>query len=515
LTLSYAAIALLAALASGLIVLATVRSYYQQREQLYLAENARGFTDRLAAAIKNGADLQAQVEGLSFVLQARIRLLGLQNEVLADSGSPRPTDVSVGAFAFDMQVPRPPAQPQPLAQLPDRITIITIEKSPVRVTGSLPMTIPLPEDPLLGLDDGLFMYSSIPVAGPTFGLGFRKPLMDESGDRSDQIVSLPMIDSTGELRGFVELSDGPAYGNEIGKSVAWAWLLAGSIAVVLAAIVGWWVSRRISQPIVALTRVTAAMSAGDLSTRSRVTGRDEIGTLAHSFNEMADQVEETITTLRRFVSDAAHELHSPLTALQTDLELSASETEPVRRDELIAQAQQQALRLRELADSLLDLSRVEAAGRSSFIAVNLGDLLRDLSEPYASQADQAGLTLVLDVPPDPIGIHGDPAQLRRAIGNLVDNAIKFTPEGGTITIGLQKNAGVIDLSVQDTGIGIPEEDVPQLFSRFHRGRNVANYPGNGLGLAIVKAIVEAHGGTASAANTVPGARFCLALPENR
>jgi signal transduction histidine kinase len=123
--------------------------------------------------------------------------------------------------------------------------------------------------------------------------------------------------------------------------------------------------------------------------------------------------------------------------------------------------------------------------------------------------------LLLEVPQDPIEIRGDPAQLRRAIGNLVDNAIKFTPEGGAITIGLKKDAGAIELCVQDTGIGVPEDDLPQLFSRFHRGRNAASYPGNGLGLAIVKAIVEAHGGTVSAINTSPGARFCIRLPEAR
>jgi signal transduction histidine kinase len=197
------------------------------------------------------------------------------------------------------------------------------------------------------------------------------------------------------------------------------------------------------------------------------------------------------------------------------LELSASETDESRRATLIDQAQQQAARLRELADSLLDLSRVEAARQAAFVAVNLNDLLRDLSEPYASQAEQAGLTLSLDLTQDPIELRGDPAQLRRAIGNLLDNAIKFTPEGGTVTIGLKQDAGISELCVQDTGIGIPEDDLPQLFNRFHRGRNVANYPGNGLGLAIVRAIVEAHGGQVSAANTSPGARFCMRLPKAR
>jgi signal transduction histidine kinase len=509
LTLSYAAIALLAALALGLILLTTVRSYYQQREQLYLFDNAQGLTVKLAAAIKEDANLQEVVNALSFVVQARIRLLGQNEEVLADSGSPQPTDVTLGAVAFDIKAPEPPLP------LGDRFTVIAIQqKGPDPVTKTLPLNLPIPDEPFADVTKPNLIYRSFSVAGPTFGLGLQQSALDEMGGRSDQIVQLPMTDDTGQLRGYLELSDGPAYGSEIVKSVAWAWALSGSIAVILAAIVGWLVSRRISQPIVALTQVTTAMSAGDLAQRAQVAGRDELGILAHSFNEMADQVEETITTLRRFVSDAAHELHSPLTALQTDLELSASEPDEARRSTLILQAQQQALRLRELADSLLDLSRVEAAGkRDSFDVVNLTDLLHDLSEPYASQADQAGLTLSLELPQDPIELRGDPPHLRRAIGNLIDNAIKFTPEGGTITIGLQKNAGAIELCVQDTGIGIPEDDLPQLFSRFHRGRNVANYPGNGLGLAIVKAIVEAHGGSVSAINTSPGARFCITFPE--
>ncbi|HTP08812.1 MAG TPA: HAMP domain-containing sensor histidine kinase [Anaerolineae bacterium] len=508
LTLSYAGIALLAALALGLILLTTVRSYYQQREQLYLAENAQGFTPKLAEAVKEGIDLRPQVEGLSFVVQARIRLLGLHQEVLADSGSPQPTDVALGTVGVNVKAP------QLSALTNDRFTIITINKSSNILTDTLSLPAPVPDVPADGTQR-MLIYRSIPVAGPTFGLGLDTTAVDASGGRSDQIVTLPMIDSTGQLQGYVELSDGPAYGSEIVKNVAWAWALAGSIAVALAAIVGWLISRRISKPIVALTQATAAMSEGDLSTRAQVMGRDEIGTLAQSFNEMADQVEETIMTLRRFVSDAAHELHSPLTALQTDLELSAGERDETQRAALIAQAQQQALRLRELADNLLDLSRVEAGGQTLFVTVNLSDLLRDLSEPYASQADQAGLTLSLELPQDPIELRGDPAQLRRAIDNLIDNAIKFTPEGGTITIGLQKTAGAIELCVQDTGIGIPEDDLSQLFSRFHRGRNVVNYPGNGLGLAIVKAIVEVHGGSVHVANTLPGARFCLAFPEAR
>ena len=513
LTLSYGAVALLAALASGAILLTNLRSYYQQYEIAYLKGNAAGVTPKLAEAIKDGIPLDPQVQGLSFMLQTRVRLLGPDKQVLADSGIPQRTDITVGGGKI------PIAMPAPDYPNSDRFTIIAINRNPLTKTETLPVPqpppdiIPIPDQEALKKSAGVY-YAAVKTASSPFGFEVISDTNDQSGERSDQVVSEALYDSTGTLRGAIELSYGPAYGKEIVSSVARGWVIASVIAIVLAAMAGWLFSRRISKPIVALTNVTTRMAEGDLSTRANMARADEIGVLAQSFNEMADQVEETITALRRFVSDAAHELHSPLTALLADLELSVNEQDETRRSELIERAQQQAGRLRELADNLLDLSRVETArAQASTGVVNLNDLLRDISEPYASQADQAGLSLQLDVPPEPIEIHGDPAQLRRAISNLIDNAIKFTPEGGVVTIGLKKNAAVIELCVQDTGIGIPEEDLPQLFSRFHRGRNVANYPGNGLGLAIVKAIVEAHGGSVSAANTSPGARFCITLPE--
>ncbi len=523
LTLSYAAVALLAALALGAVLLTTLRSYYRQFEIAYLRNTAASLTLNLAEAIKAGVPLDPQVQGLSFVLQTRVRLLSPDKQVLADSGIPQKTDIAVSGGNFS-------AAPVPDQSGQDRFTIIAIARNPLTGTETLPLpqplldnitAQPLPDNITAANPDALkksagVFYAAVKVGSSPFGLVVNGDAVDQSGGRSDQIVNQALIDSTGTLRGSIELSDGPAYGQEIVNSVARGWMIASVIAMVLAALAGWLLSRHISRPIVALTNVTTRMAEGDLSTRANMARADEIGVLAQSFNEMADQVEETITTLRRFVSDAAHELHSPLTALQTDLELSVTEQDETRRNELIERAQQQTIRLRELADNLLDLSRVEAAGaQPSYVKLNLNDLLCDIGEPYASQADQAGLTLSLDVPQDPIEIRGDTAQIRRAIGNLIDNAIKFTPEGGTITIGLRKIAGAIELCIQDTGIGIPEEDLPQLFSRFHRSRNVANYPGNGLGLAIVKAIVEAHGGSVSAVNTSPGARFCITMPEAR
>ena len=132
---------------------------------------------------------------------------------------------------------------------------------------------------------------------------------------------------------------------------------------------------------------------------------------------------------------------------------------------------------------------------------------------YASQAEQAGLDFALAVPPQPVVLRGEAGQLRQAVGNLLDNAIKFTPAGGTVQVALQQEAGWVTCVVTDDGSGIPETDLPHLFSRFYRGRNATAQPGNGLGLAIVQAIAAAHGGTVGAENTHRGARFTLRLPQ--
>jgi two-component system sensor histidine kinase MprB len=274
-------------------------------------------------------------------------------------------------------------------------------------------------------------------------------------------------------------------------------------------LIGLLLSRGISRPLVELTTATRAMSAGDLSVRVPVRRHyhGEARELAVAFNRMAGQVEETIITLRRFISDAAHEIHTPLTALRTNLELSPD-------DEFVERAQAQVERLEMLTEGLLDLSRIEAGAPAEVRApVALIPLVQEVSELYASQAEQAGLTFDLTLPETPVTVQGDEAQLQRALGNLLDNAIKFTPAGGTVSVGLCQEGEWAELWVEDTGIGIPEDDLPHLFSRFHRGRNAAAYPGSGLGLAIVKAIVEGHGGRVRGENVERGARFTVWLPR--
>ncbi len=357
---------------------------------------------------------------------------------------------------------------------------------------------------------GVFTVTTSAVGTPYgFGLNAETP---SDGIRSDQMTRQAFFDQGGALLGYVELSEGPAYGRQILDSVTRGWALAGSVAVALAAVAGWMASRRITTPLLKLTAVTTQMAEGDLSARADVARQDELGQLGRSFNKMAAQVEQTVLTLRRFLADAAHALQTPLTALQTNLELVAEEERELQREDLVTRAQAQVERLASLTKSLLDLSRLEsAAAEEAQKPIELTALVQETSELWASRAEQAGLDFSLELPGEPLTVRGQRAHLQQALGNLLDNAIKFTPKGGEVQVGLGQQGERVVLWVQDSGIGVPADDLPQLFSRFHRGSNAAAYPGSGLGLAIVKAIVERHDGQVAVESVERGTRFSIRL----
>jgi len=520
LPISYAAVALLATLALGAVLLATLRSTYTQRELEYMTGNAETIGAALEPTIEAGLppmalrSLNSQLDNLSFLSQARVRLLDADGQPVATSLEPGAFDISVAAVSISPSVLLGGGDTALLSYR----SFIAIRQEPrgqQDAWGQERVTLP----DAMGGQELVFLQ---PFAAAGTPYGFDLGATSSAGaPRSDQVVRQPLQSSSGQLMGYVELSQGPAYGREVVGRVARVLAVAGTLAVALAAAAGWLMSRPMSAPIVALAGTTTRMAAGDLTARAQAGERslDEIVLLATSFNEMADQVEETIVALRRFVSDAAHELQTPLTALRTNLELAAAEDGPDGRA-FLERAQAQVDRLEKLASGLLDLSRIEASPAQDGARTDLAEVLRQACEAYASQAEQAGLTFVFDLPPDrqaaPLLVEGDAAQLRRVADNLVDNACKFTPEGGTVQVRLRATAdgarGWAELVVEDTGIGIPADDLPHLFSRFHRGRNAAAYPGNGLGLAIVKAIAESHGGQVTAENTGRGARMTIKLP---
>jgi len=533
LSLSYAAIACLATLALGAVLLATLHGYYAGKERSYLTRNAEGFTALVASAMETDVPLDRlapQIRNLAFFSKTRIRVFDKTGAVLADSGIPN--EPYVFSFFYSapdkgvdgLQIDTMRVFPQSELAYEDQLfSHQGAAPPPGASTATGPdraSPAPFSVQPQIAAGGGAIAVarSVLPVSSTFYGfqLGDRADRLPprrfddmDASRRSSQKVESTITNAQGDVLGTIIVSDGPAYGSAIVDSVARGWALAGGIAVVLAAIAGWFVSRQITKPLLALSDVTARMTEGDLSARADVRRHDELGILATSFNAMADRIEDTVVTLKRFVADAAHEIHTPLTALRTNLDLLDLDQNP----EAVKRAHTQVVRLEQLTDGLLSLSRIEAhSGPTQVTALDLATLIRSMSEVYASRAEQADIDYDLHLPEAMPPVAADAEQIGCVISNLLDNAIKFTPPGGTVSVNLQQDHDKIELIVQDTGIGIPPDELPALFERFRRGRNAGSYPGSGLGLAIVKAIVKAHRGSVRAESNGEGTTITVALP---
>lgn len=518
LPLSYASIALLAALSLGSLMLLVLNGYYSGQERDYLMGNAEALRPAVAEIIQSDLPaqvLQDQVKGLGFLSRTQIRVLDRSGRTLADSGIPVASQVLTVSGATG-------PGPGGLPTAPGIVTFSMPAAAPEKGNGQAifyvrndlgPQVIPLEGNATFAQR----VDTIVPVSASPYGYGFATAEASFDQRRSAQVVQVALTGNDGALLGSLEISHGPAYGADVLNSVALAWLAASVVAILLAALAGWLASRQVTRPVLALTDATQRMERGDLSARVALPDekQQEFQALAHSFNSMAGRMEDTVSALREFVSNAAHELNTPLTALKTNLELAANESDPAKKSIFLDRALAQNQRLELLTGGLLDLSRIEAAQAAPERAeLDLRQLTAEAGERFASRAEQAERGFVLSLPEGAVPLRGNTVQLQRALDNLLENALKFTPAGGTIRLGLEQHGREAILSVSDSGIGIPAEDLPHLFERFQRGHNVAGYPGNGLGLAIVAAIARAHGGQVqgTSAGAGQGSTFTLILP---
>ncbi|MBV1856346.1 sensor histidine kinase [Catellatospora tritici] len=284
------------------------------------------------------------------------------------------------------------------------------------------------------------------------------------------------------------------------------WLLAGSTvaAGLLAALAARLAARRVLRPVHQLTETVELIRAtGDLAIAIPADSRDEIGRLGSAFAAMTAALDESVGAQRRLVADASHELRTPLTSLTVNLELLAENLADPQAPVLAAEALDQAIELKALVNDLVDLARY---GQAPF---HTEDVRLDLvAQRVAARAARRAPQLHFDLACVPTLVHGDPDALERAVANLVDNAVKWSPPSGRIRVEVQ--AGILD--VADSGPGIPDDDLEFVFDRFYRSPTARAHPGSGLGLAIVRQVAEAHGGTAQALPCRSGALLRLVLP---
>ena len=520
LALSYAGIALLTTLSLGILLLTILQQTYRQQELTYLTRNAETISEEIIPAVRanDQAALQSQLTGFAFLSQTRIEVLAADRQaVLADSGDRLNGQTAVsnqpsGRWALGLGQNE---AVQIVGETDGNVTILEIETEDGLVQEEVQEIVQeqsIDEDGTVTSTQIITRTSQLTAQGTPFGFGLGNFEPAVNG-RSRLQVEYPLLDDTGALLGVVRLSQGPAYGRDVLLSVATSWGIASLLAILLAALVGGQVSRRLTRPLLELTAVSTQMADGDLTQRVAVSRQDELGQLGGAFNQMADRVEETVQTLRQFVADAAHELNTPLTALQNDLSLLEENVDVSRTAERARRAKKQTIRLQQITESLLDLSQIEArANGAERPLLALLPVLQTVGERYASQAEQSGIQFSMALPETAVWVRADPAELNLLLGNLLENSLKFTNSGGKVELALAVTEDEAQIRVQDTGIGIPPEDLPFLTKRFRRGRNVSDYPGSGLGLAIAHAVVVKLNGRLAFASDPAGTRVTLTLP---
>jgi len=283
------------------------------------------------------------------------------------------------------------------------------------------------------------------------------------------------------------------------------------VAALVALVVAVFVSARVTRPVTALTTAAGDLAAGRRDARVDVQGPGELRTLAVAFNDMADHLDRQDELRRHLVADVAHELRTPLTILQGSTEaLLDGVDQPT--PEVLTSLNDEVTRLRRLVADLETLAAAEAAGlRLHDTRLDLADVAKDAVDLLRPLADDGGLDLVIETVPVPV--IGDADRLHQIAVNLIANAVKFTPAGGTVTVRTSRGDGEATLEVADTGPGIPPDDLPHVFERFWRGANGAKAPGSGIGLAVVAELTAAHHGTVAVANQPGGGtRFVVSLP---
>lgn len=295
--------------------------------------------------------------------------------------------------------------------------------------------------------------------------------------------------------------------------VAWMWIaVAALVALIMATAASWFVTRRLVRPIRGMTAAARLFSAGERNVRAAGDAPGELGDLALAFNDMADAVVRSDTERRNLTADVAHELRTPLAALQAGLEeLRDGLSDPTPAT--LGGLHDQSLRLGRVVADLAELAAVETSALSLDLArVDLSALAADALSLAEAQLQAAGLVTGLETS-GPVWVLADADRLHQAVGNLLANAARYCRRGDTVTVRALADGGDAVLTVADTGPGIPSGELPHIFTRLWRGSGAEKIPGSGIGLALAREIMTRHGGTTQAwSEPGQGTAISLRLP---
>lgn len=293
-------------------------------------------------------------------------------------------------------------------------------------------------------------------------------------------------------------------------------IIAIPICLAIAGGGGIFLARRVLKPVDTMAQAALEIEESDLGRRIDIKTKDELGKLALALNQMIDRLEKAFVRQKEFTSDASHELRAPLAIIQAESTLALNKDRAAADyRQSLETISQEVEHMAKIIDQLLVLARSDAGKEQlSFEEVDLSRLLHDLTSDIDILCHDKGVSLALNAGAKAV-INGDVGKLKELFLNIIDNAIRYTPHGGTISVSLSKEGQTALIAINDTGIGIPSEHIPNIFDRFYRVDKARSRAegGSGLGLAICKQIVEAHGGGISVESRAgQGSTFSIRLP---
>ena len=286
----------------------------------------------------------------------------------------------------------------------------------------------------------------------------------------------------------------------------------GTIGIVM----GIFLARSLVRPLDQLAAAARSIGSRNLSRRVEIRGSEEILAVAQAFNEMAERLGEAETLRRNLLADVAHELRTPVTVIQGNLRAILDDVYPLEKEE-VARLYEQTRLLTRLIDDLRELAQAEASQLSlNVVPVDVAALVKETAVAFKPIAQNQNVELRVELLGSLPTIQADGTRLRQSLHNLVDNALRHTPENGRILLQVEQVANTVQIRVQDSGQGMTAEQINHVFDRFYRAdpSRSRESGGSGLGLAIVQAIAKAHGGTVTAVSPGPnlGSTFSLTLP---